>query len=178
MDVDKLTPHDLDQLSRLIVDALQEVEKDRGRAGPGPRDVEGQLTDEEEEGADRDNEEEERWQGNPPPLKPRENLPDAPAELQGHFGCILVYAPLGGRVPRQPAGEEDSGFDPDFFLCPNRRTGRSPGPGCEGERPDCVKRHNHKTSPADQTLLNTRKSSSTTTHNFRFIQGHPSCKVY
>lgn len=94
MNVDNLTPHDLDQLSHLIVDALQVVDKDQGpnrgplKARPGPRDLGGQLTDEEEEeeGPDRENEEAERWQENTPTLKPGENIPVTPAELQGHFG--------------------------------------------------------------------------------------------
>lgn len=93
VNVDNLTPHDLDQLSRLIVDALQVVDKDQGQsrgpvaARPGPRDLGGQLTDEEEEeGADMEDEEEERWQENTPTLKPGENIPVTPAELQGHCG--------------------------------------------------------------------------------------------
>lgn len=63
--VDNLTPHDVDQLSRLIVDALQVVDQDQGqnrglaRVRPGPRDLGGQVTDDEEE-------EEERLQENPP----------------------------------------------------------------------------------------------------------------
>lgn len=80
VDVDKLTAHDVDQLSRLIVDALQVVDKDQGQkrgpyqARPGPRDVGGQLTDEEEE-------EEERALT----LDPGEDLPVPPADLQGQF---------------------------------------------------------------------------------------------
>lgn len=91
--VDNLTPHDVDQLSRLIVDALQVVDKDQGQdrgpfqARPGPRDLGGQLTDEEdEEGADREDEEEERWEEKTPTLKPGANIPVTPAELQGHSG--------------------------------------------------------------------------------------------
>lgn len=87
VDVDQLTPHDVDQLSRLIVDALQVVDKEQGRNGgpfqarTGPRDVGGQLTDEEEEeeGADEEKEEEER----PPRLDPGEDGPVSPAELPG-----------------------------------------------------------------------------------------------
>lgn len=82
--VDNLTPHDLDQLSRLIVDALQVVDQDQGpnrglaRVRPGPRDLGGQLTgDEEDEGGE--NEEEERSQ---------ENRPVTPADRQGDF---LLY---------------------------------------------------------------------------------------
>lgn len=79
--VDNLTPHDLDQLSRLIVDALQVVDQDQGqtrglaRVRPGPRDLGGQLTDDEEdEGGE--NEEEERL---------RENPPVTPVDPQGDF---------------------------------------------------------------------------------------------
>lgn len=76
--VDNLTPHDLDQLSRLIVDALQVVDQDQGqnrglgpaRVRPGPRDLGGQLADDDE------NEEEERLQENPPAT---------PADRQGDF---------------------------------------------------------------------------------------------
>lgn len=99
VNVDNLTPHNLDQLSRLIVDALQVVDKDQGHsrgplaARPGPRDLGGRLTDEEEEeGADRENEEEERWKESTPTLKPGENLPVTPAEVQGHCGCIRFSA--------------------------------------------------------------------------------------
>lgn len=81
MSVDNLTPHDLDQLSRLIVDALQVVDHDQGqnrglaRVRPGPRDLGGQLTDDEEdEGGE--NEEEERLQENPAVT---------PADRQGDF---------------------------------------------------------------------------------------------
>lgn len=87
VNVDSLTPHDLDQLSRLIVDALQVVDKDKDQgqnrgplqARPGPRDLGGRLTDaeEEEEGADSESEGEEKRQ---------ENAPVTPAEPQGHFG--------------------------------------------------------------------------------------------
>ncbi|XP_077368586.1 receptor-type tyrosine-protein phosphatase N2-like [Festucalex cinctus] len=45
LDVDNLTPHDVDRLSDLIVDALQVVDKDRDRVPPGPRDLGGQLSD-------------------------------------------------------------------------------------------------------------------------------------
>lgn len=90
VDVDQMTPHDLDQLSRLIADALQVVEQDQGvsRAQPrprqGPRDLGGETTGDEGEG------EEENLQGgeekvleNPPTLKPRGGAVDTPAELQG-----------------------------------------------------------------------------------------------
>ncbi|XP_077412434.1 receptor-type tyrosine-protein phosphatase N2-like isoform X2 [Vanacampus margaritifer] len=45
LNVDKLSPHDLDRLSDLIVDALQVVDKDRDRVRPGPRDLGGQPSD-------------------------------------------------------------------------------------------------------------------------------------
>lgn len=94
MNVDSLTPRDLDQLSRLIVDALQVVDKDKDKdqgrnrgplqARPGPRDLGGRLTDEEEEeeGAESENEEEERGQ---------ENAPVTPAELQGHLVILHEF---------------------------------------------------------------------------------------
>ncbi|XP_061653826.1 receptor-type tyrosine-protein phosphatase N2-like isoform X1 [Phyllopteryx taeniolatus] len=53
LDVDNLTPHDMDQLSNLIVDALQVVDKDRTadqeRIRSGPRDLGGELSDGKEE---------------------------------------------------------------------------------------------------------------------------------
>ncbi|CAN9502808.1 unnamed protein product [Ophioblennius macclurei] len=62
VDVDHLTPHDVDQLSKLIADALQVVDRDQGpNRGPGPRDVDGEEEEEEEEEeevAARDDEEE------------------------------------------------------------------------------------------------------------------------
>uniref|UniRef100_A0A8D3BYI2 Receptor-type tyrosine-protein phosphatase N2-like n=1 Tax=Scophthalmus maximus TaxID=52904 RepID=A0A8D3BYI2_SCOMX len=60
VDVDDLTPQDLDQLSSLIADALQVVDRDQGtnrglsRARTGPRDLEGELRN-----GERDDEEEE-----------------------------------------------------------------------------------------------------------------------
>lgn len=93
VDMDDLTPHDLDQLSRLIVDALQVVDQDKGpnrglpRVRPGPRDLGAELV-EREEGQDevtRD-EEEEKLLENAPTLKPQESSPVVvPAELQGNF---------------------------------------------------------------------------------------------
>lgn len=92
MSVDNLTPSDLDQLSRLIVDALQVVDQDQGqnrgrmRVRPGPRDLGDQLTDEEEdEGADGENEEEERVLEKRPMVEPGENPSVTPADLQGKF---------------------------------------------------------------------------------------------
>lgn len=92
MDVDHLTPHDLDQLSRLIVDALQVVDQDKGpnrgptRVRPGPRDLgAGLMGSEEEQEEDARDEEEEKLLENAPTLKPRESSPVVPAELQGNF---------------------------------------------------------------------------------------------
>ncbi|KAM9349317.1 receptor-type tyrosine-protein phosphatase N2-like [Symphorus nematophorus] len=89
VDVDELTPQDLDQLSRLIADALQVVDQDQGlgrgltRGRPGPRDLGEELSDgeEEEEEAARD-EEEEKMLENAPTLKPKESTPAVPAALQ------------------------------------------------------------------------------------------------
>ncbi|XP_029308859.1 receptor-type tyrosine-protein phosphatase N2-like [Cottoperca gobio] len=87
VDVDGLTPQDLGQLSRLIADALQVVDRDQGlnrgltRVRPRPRDLEGELQDEEEEEAGRDEEDEKLLQ-NAPTLEPQESSPTAPAALQ------------------------------------------------------------------------------------------------
>lgn len=37
----------------------------------------------------------------------------------------------------------------DFFVCPNRTTGGSPGPRREGERPGCVKKEEKVKVKAD-----------------------------
>lgn len=82
MDVDNLTQQDLDQLSGLIADALQVVDRDQGpnrgltRGRPGPRDLDGELE------AGRD-EEEEKLLENVPTVKPQENVPMVPAALEG-----------------------------------------------------------------------------------------------
>ncbi|XP_042353947.1 receptor-type tyrosine-protein phosphatase N2-like isoform X2 [Plectropomus leopardus] len=87
VDVDGLTPQDLGQLSSLIADALQVVDQKQGinqgltRVRPGPRDLEGELREEEEEEAVRD-EEEEKLLENAPTLKPQENTPIMPSALQ------------------------------------------------------------------------------------------------
>ncbi|XP_040911140.1 receptor-type tyrosine-protein phosphatase N2-like [Toxotes jaculatrix] len=90
VDVDNLTPQDLDQLSSLIADALQVVDQDQGinrgltRVRTGPRDLEGELKngeEEEEEDAAR-NEEEEKLLENAPTLKPQGSTPIVPAALQ------------------------------------------------------------------------------------------------
>ncbi|XP_073347941.1 receptor-type tyrosine-protein phosphatase N2-like isoform X2 [Pagrus major] len=90
VDVDTLTPQDVDQLSRLIADALQVVDQDKGpnrgptRVRPGPRDLGEEprdTEDEEEEEAARD-EEEEKLLENAPTLKPQESTPVMPAALE------------------------------------------------------------------------------------------------
>ncbi|KAM4551303.1 receptor-type tyrosine-protein phosphatase N2-like [Odontesthes bonariensis] len=87
VNMDELTPQDLDQLSRLIADALQVVDRDQGLngalirvRGPGPRDLEGELSVGEEE-ADGD-EGEEKLQHNTPTLSPQESTSVSPAALQ------------------------------------------------------------------------------------------------
>lgn len=90
MDVDQLTPHDLDQLSRLIADALQVVEQDQGpsrdrpRLRQGPRDLGGEMAGhEDEEKGEEVEEEEQKALENSPTLKPRSGAEDMPAELEG-----------------------------------------------------------------------------------------------
>lgn len=93
MNVDTLTPQDVDQLSRLIADALQVVDQDKGpnrgptRVRPGPRDLGEEprdAGDKEEEEAARDEEEDRLLEG-APTLKPQESSPAMPAALQGNF---------------------------------------------------------------------------------------------
>lgn len=88
--MDQLTPHDLDQLSRLIADALQVVEqdqrppRDRTRLRQEPRDLDGEMAEDEGEGEREEVEEgEEKTLENSPTLDPRGGAEDAPAELQG-----------------------------------------------------------------------------------------------
>lgn len=102
VDVDNLTPQDLDQLSRLIADALQVVDQKQGlnrglsRVRPGPRDLEGEMNnvedeeEEKEEAAARD-EEEEKLLENAPTVKPQEITPAVPAALQGNFYRFIFY---------------------------------------------------------------------------------------
>lgn len=94
VDVDDLTPQDLDQLSRLIADALQVVDQDQGlnrdliRVRPGPRDLGGELRDGEEEEEEEEaagGEEEEKLVENAPTPKPQEGTPVMPAALKGNF---------------------------------------------------------------------------------------------
>ncbi|XP_078143664.1 receptor-type tyrosine-protein phosphatase N2-like [Centroberyx gerrardi] len=100
VDMDEMTTQDLDQLSRLIADALQVVEQDRGgqkagltRGRPGPRDLEGEEEEEEEEeeegghveaGKEEEvrNEEEEKEVENAPTVKTQESAPMVQAALQ------------------------------------------------------------------------------------------------
>lgn len=91
VDVDTLTLQDVDQLSSLIADALQVVDQDRrglGRfRGPGPRDVEGDLSDEkeEEEVTAGDEEEKKKLLESVPTAKPQESTPEPPPALEGDF---------------------------------------------------------------------------------------------
>ncbi|XP_061587941.1 LOW QUALITY PROTEIN: receptor-type tyrosine-protein phosphatase N2-like [Cololabis saira] len=80
VDVDGLTPHDLDQLSGLIAEALQVVDRDRDRdlsrgRGAALRDLEGERSDGQEE-------EHERLLATAPTLKPLESSAAPPAALQ------------------------------------------------------------------------------------------------
>nr|XP_046263990.1 receptor-type tyrosine-protein phosphatase N2-like isoform X2 [Scatophagus argus] len=97
VDVDDLTPQDLDQLSRLIADALQVVDRDQGRnrdltrVKPGPRDLGEGPRDREEEEEEEDkevgrDEEEEKLLEKAPTLKPQESTPVALAALQERHG--------------------------------------------------------------------------------------------
>lgn len=91
VDVDNLTPKDLDQLSTLIADALQVVDQGPGinrglvRVRPGPRDLEGELKDGEEDEGEAIGDEEEKLLENAPTLKPQERTLIEPAALQGLF---------------------------------------------------------------------------------------------
>lgn len=92
VDVDNLTPKDLDQLSSLIADALQVVDQGPGinrgllRVRPGPRDLEGELKDGEEDEGEAILDE--KLLENAPTLKPQERTPIEPAALQGWFIAI------------------------------------------------------------------------------------------
>lgn len=89
VDVETLTPQDLDQLSSLIAEALQVVDQDQGlnrglsrMRGPGPRDLEGELSDGEEEGGEEEEVSRDELLENAPTLKPQESTPIALAALQ------------------------------------------------------------------------------------------------
>ncbi|XP_041847334.1 receptor-type tyrosine-protein phosphatase N2-like isoform X2 [Melanotaenia boesemani] len=88
VDVDDLTPHDLDQLSSLIADALQVVDQNQGLngglnrvRGPGPRDLEEDQSDREEEVAAGDVDEEKLPQY-APTLTPQDTTPVSLAALE------------------------------------------------------------------------------------------------
>lgn len=114
MNVDTLTPQDVDQLSRLIADALQVVDQDKGpnrgptRVRPGPRDLGEEprdAGDEEEEEAARDEEEDRLLEG-APTLKPQESSPAMPAALQGNFYsdsflCFYTIKVLSRKLEEQ-----------------------------------------------------------------------------
>lgn len=95
MNVDNLSPQDLDQLSRLIADALQVVDRDQPAnaalirdRGPGPRDLEADPNVAEEEAAKAE-EEEKKLLEKPPTLRPQESTSLSLAALQGNF--IMIY---------------------------------------------------------------------------------------
>ncbi|XP_029929442.1 receptor-type tyrosine-protein phosphatase N2-like [Myripristis murdjan] len=96
VDMDDLTPQDLDQLSSLIADALQVVDQGENtgltRDRPGPRDLQGELREEQQEDEEEDvgkeervrdeEEEEEKKVESAPTVKAQESAPMAQAELQ------------------------------------------------------------------------------------------------
>lgn len=97
VDVDHLTPKDLDQLSSLIADALRVVEQGPGtnrgllRVRPGPRDLEGELKDVEgDEGEAVRDQEERKVLENAPTLEPQEGTLPEPAALPGRFIAICA----------------------------------------------------------------------------------------
>nr|XP_057921225.1 receptor-type tyrosine-protein phosphatase N2-like [Doryrhamphus excisus] len=131
LDVDNLTPHDVDQLSNLIVDALHVVDHDqagdRGRAQLGPRDLEGELSDGKQEKDDEKNDEKKLMEGAPtvritPTDVPQEvhqqtdnkNMEDKP-ESPNVFSKLLAYLdqspftdpPLPPPGPQRRAGLEN-----------------------------------------------------------------------
>ncbi|XP_061776744.1 receptor-type tyrosine-protein phosphatase N2-like [Nerophis ophidion] len=83
LDVDNLSPHDVDQLSNLIVDALQVVDngrgKDRVRVQPGPRDLEGELSDGQERKEEAVRDDHEKFMEEAPTVKI--TLANAPQEV-------------------------------------------------------------------------------------------------
>lgn len=93
--MDDLTPHDLDQLSRLIVDALPVVDQDQGpnrglfQGRSGPRD----LTEQEQGEQVESREEEEKLPENMPTQKPQEGTPVI-EDLQGSFDRIHSFTQL------------------------------------------------------------------------------------
>lgn len=105
VDVDDMTPQDLDQLSSLIADALQVVDQGQNtgltRDRPGPRDLEGELREEQQEDEEEDvgkeqrvrdeEEEEEKKVESAPTVKAQESAPMAQAELQGRYWFPLLF---------------------------------------------------------------------------------------
>lgn len=95
MNVDDLTPHDLDQLSRLIADALQVVDQDQGpnrglfQGRSGPRDLTEQERGEQVESREEVPE-------NTPTQKPQEGTPVI-EELRGSFDRIHSFTQLKHR---------------------------------------------------------------------------------
>jgi len=98
VDVDGLTPQDLGQLSGLIADALQVVDRDKGpnggvtRVRPGPRDL-GEEDEEEEEEEEEEavgDDGEEKLLQDAATLKPQESVHTAPAALQGDSFCVFI----------------------------------------------------------------------------------------
>ncbi|KAL3988913.1 hypothetical protein ACER0C_013231 [Sarotherodon galilaeus] len=108
VDVDTLTPQDLDQLSSLIAEALQVVDQDKGlnrglsrMRGPGPRDLEGELSDGEEEAEEEEEEGEvprDELLGNAPTLKPQESTPSGSL-----FTKLLAYLDKSSFTGSPPA---------------------------------------------------------------------------
>uniref|UniRef100_A0A3P9IK50 Protein tyrosine phosphatase receptor type N2 n=1 Tax=Oryzias latipes TaxID=8090 RepID=A0A3P9IK50_ORYLA len=94
VNVDNLSPQDLDQLSRLIADALQVVDRDQQASGalirdrgPGPRDLEADPNVAEEETGKV--EKKEKLLEKAPTPKPQESATLSLAALQGNF--IMIY---------------------------------------------------------------------------------------
>lgn len=94
VNVDNLSPQDLDQLSRLIADALQVVDRDQQASGalirdrgPGPRDLEADPNVAEKETGKV--EKKEKLLEKAPTPKPQESATLSLAALQGNF--IMIY---------------------------------------------------------------------------------------
>ncbi|KAM8849683.1 solute carrier organic anion transporter family member 5A1b isoform 2-T2 [Spinachia spinachia] len=110
VDVDGLTAHDLGQLSGLIADALQVVDRDRG--GPKPRDLGGE---EEGEGEEPQEEEDDDEDSAPTPAALQERRAgteqrDVTDEPQGGilFSKLLAYLDVAAETPRgRQAGLEN-----------------------------------------------------------------------
>ncbi|XP_056913826.1 receptor-type tyrosine-protein phosphatase N2-like isoform X2 [Takifugu flavidus] len=152
--VDNLTPHDLDQLSRLIVDALQVVDQDQGqnrglaRVRPGPRDLGGQLTDDEDE-------EEERLQENPPvtPADRQECVTDAslfvPTERKMEDQDVRITADSGALFSKLLAYLDKTSGN----AAPSPRTPKDVTQETDRGRPvglEYVQSHTHEAAVAVQ----------------------------